>query len=370
MPPRDGRGQVGEIHAKSTCIIAAVMPLEAADEPISESSMTEAPRPRAFSASEMIQCGACSRANPPTRASCLYCGAALEVTEPNAFSPASATAREFENGSDVSFHVVAIAPAQIEEVALEQVAWMLELKPSDLQSLLGHPAGAPVFAVDSAKQAQIAADKLHENGIRTRVISDELLGLETPPFAIAAFDVRSDALVGRVGRSKQTVAARWDEIRLVVIGRLYFETRAIDQKRSRAKRIVDEREMLTDEAVLDIYPRGDDHGWRIRAGNFDFSCLGDDKHLTAFANFSALTTLLREHMKRTAFDDSYVRLRSALNNVWPSDPIARTEERRRTAFGDFDSSVTSIDNELQFTRYSRLLRCLHASQAEDHAAQT
>ena len=93
------------------------------------------------------------------------------------------------------------------------------------------------------------------------------------------------------------------------------------------------------------------------------------KKLTAFANFAALTALLRERATAAVLDDSYVRMRNALNTVWPAEPNARAKQRRRTAFGDFDSSVTSIDNELQFTRYSRLLRYLHEANSEGHAAQ-
>ena len=354
--------------AKSACIIAARISLDAPDEPISDTVIIDAPKHRAFSASELVQCGACSRSNPPTRPSCLYCGATLQITELNAFSPAPAPTEDIESDSDVAFHVVVIPPARVEEVSLQKVAGMLELKPSAVKSVLAHPIGAPVFAVDSAKTAQVAAEKLCEEGLAARVISDELLAPQSAPAAIAALDFRADGLVGR-GRSKQTVTASWDEITLVVIGRLYFETKEIDQKRSRAMRLVDEREMLSDEAVLDIYARGDKHGWRLRAGNFDFSCLGDDKQLTAFANFSALTALLRKYARGAVFDDSYSGLRSALESVWPSKTSARAKERRRTGFGDFDSSVTSIDNELQFTRYSRLLRYLHEANSEGHAAQ-
>jgi len=341
--------------------------LEAIDEPISGSTLTDAAKPRAFSASELVQCGACARANPPTRTSCLYCGAALEITGLN-FS--LATAQETETGSDVSFQLVANAPVQIEETTLCQLAELLNLKPSDLQLLLTHPFGAPMFVANSERQAQITAERLHEHGLRTHIISDKQLALETAPASVLALEIRDDAVVGKVGRRSQTVSVSWADITLVVIGRLYFEKREIDQKRTRAQQVINERETLIDEAVLDIYARRDDHGWRIRAGNFDFSCLGDNKQLTAFANFAKLTTLLREHATAAAFDDWYVRLRGALNGVWPAESRVRAKERRRSAFGDFEASVTSIDNEHQFTRYSRLLRYLHASNSEDHAAQT
>jgi hypothetical protein len=342
--------------------------LEATDDPISSSTTTDAPKSRGFSASELVQCGACSRANPPTRGSCLYCGAGLELTELNAFSPA--VAQETERTSDVAFHVVAIASAQVEETKLNLLARLLDKKLSELRLLLNHPAGAPLFVADSEKQAQVAAVSLSEHGVRTRIISDEQLAIERPPAPVSALDIRNDTLGGTVGRSKQSVAASWAEITLVVIGRLYFETREIDQKRNRAQQLIDEREMLTDEAVLDIYARGDNDGWRIRAANFDFSCLGESKQLTAFANFTGLTRLLRAHAIAAVIDDSYVGLHAALDSVWPVAPTARAKERRGSAFRGFDSSVTSIDNQLQFTRYSRLLRYLHASKSEDHAAQT
>ena len=366
MPPRHAYGQVRQIHAKSTCIIAAKMSFKAADEPGIDFTVTDAPTPRAFSTSELVPCAACARANPPTRGSCLYCGAALTIAERNAFSRAPVL--ETDRSSDVSFHVVARDAGQIEIGLVDQLAGMLNIKPADLQALIAHPTGAPVFAVKSRTQAQATAQKLSEHGVRARVISDEQLFPERSPVAISALEILEHALVGRLGRSSQTISASWDEITLVVIGRLYFETREIDQKRSRAKQIVDEREMLTDEAVLDMYRRGEEYGWRIRAGNFDFSCLGEHKKLTTFANFTSLTSLLRKHAAAAAFDEGYVRLRGALNDVWPGEPTASPKERRRTAFSALDSSVTSIDNELQFTRYSRLLHHLHASKSEDHAA--
>ncbi len=326
----------------------------------------DAPRSRAFSVSELVQCGACARANPPTRASCLYCGAALEISALNAFS--ALPIRKAEISSEV-FHVVAIARVQIKETALNQLAELLNVKRFDLELLLAHPAGAPMLAVNSERQAQTAAAKLHELGVSAHYISDKQLAVEAASASVSALQVHDDGFVGTVGRNKQTVAASWDEITLVVIGRLYFETKEIDQKRTRAKQIIDEREMLTDEAVLDIYARDDSHGWRIRAAGFNFSCLGEDKKLTTFENFTALTSLLREHATAAVFDDWYVRLRSALDSVWPREPVTSGKKRRRAAFGDFDSSVTSIDNELQFTRYSRLVRYLHASKSEDHAAQ-
>ena len=340
--------------------------MEAIDETISEAITADAPKPRAFSVSELVQCAACSRANPPTRASCLYCGSTLEVNQLNAFvaPPVQIT----DTLSHVAFHLVAVAPKRLDQAALNEIAELLQIKPSDLQSLLAHSVGAPVLVATSEQQARIAAAKLEERGIRADVISDEQLALHDAPKPISALKIDDEKVLGTVGRSAEVVDAMWANITLMVVGRLYFATREIDQKKNRSQHVIDEREMLTDEAVLDVYFAGEAQGWRIRAASFDFSCLGARKQLTAFANFTVLTGLLHEYASAAAFDDSYTSLRAALNSVWPLDPAANSKEKRRSGFQVFDSSVTSIDNELQFTRYSRLCRYLHASKSEDHAA--
>ncbi len=342
--------------------------MEGIDETIREAVTTDTPKPRAFSASELVQCAACLRANPPTRASCLYCGSALEMNQLNAFvaPPVQTT----DASSDVVFHLVAVAPMRLDQAALNEITELLDIKASDLQSLLTHSVGAPVFVATSEQQARIAAANLEERGISVEVISDEQLAIHDAPKPISALKIDNDKVLGVVGRSAEVVDSLWANIKLIVIGRLYFATREIDQKKNRSRHIIDEREMLTDEAVLDVYFAGRAEGWRISAASFDFSCLGERKQLTAFANFTALTGLLHEHASAATFDDSYTGLRAALNSVWPMEQVANTKERRRTGFRAFDSSVTSIDNELQFTRYSRLHRYLHASMSEDHAAKT
>ena len=368
MPPPHSRGQVGQMRAKSTCIIAARISLEAPDEPISETAITDAPKHRAFSTSELVQCGACARSNPPTRASCLYCGAALEVTDLNAFSPAAS--QNTDARSDVAFHLVASATTRLDEAVVNEIAGFLELRPFDLQSLLTHSAGVPLLRATSDR-VQIAATKLEARGLTTEVISDEQLGLDNAPKPISALKIHPDRVIGSVGRGAHSVAESWANITLIVIGRLYFATKEIDQKQNRSQQVIDEREISTDEAVVDLYFASDAHGWRIRAGSFDFSCLGERKQLTAFANFRALTALLHQHASAAAFDDSYVHLRAALNSVWPPEPTATAKRKGRSVIRVFDSSVTSIDNECQFTQYSRLLRHLYSAKVlEDHVAQT
>ena len=336
------------------------------DEPVAQPA--EAAKPRAFAASELVQCNACSRPNPPNRSTCLYCGTALEIKALNAF-PATPLAAADAN-SETRFHVVACAPSEVEEDALDGIAESLKMKPAELEMLLGAASGAPIFAATSEQQARVAAAKLQEQDVSTQIISDEQLALDSSPQGILGLEIHGETVGGIARRGQKPVWSSWTDVMLIVVGRLYFATREIEQKRNRGKQLIGEREMLTDEAVLDIYPRHDAPGWRIRAGSFDFSCLGENRQLTAFANFATLTGLLRERSTTALIDDSYLRLRAALNSVWPVEPQAHAKERRRTALAEFDASVESFDNELQFTRYSRLLRYLHVSKSGDHAAKT
>jgi len=299
----------------------------------------------------------------------LYCGAALEVNDLNDFSPTANP--NTEASADVAFHLVASAPTRLDDAAVNEIAALLELKPSHVQALLAHSAGAPLLVAPSEQAAQFAATKLEARGVTTAVISDEQLALDNAPKPISALKIHPDRVVGSVGRGAHSADESWANIMLIVIGRLYFATKEIDQKQKGSKQVFDEREISTDDAVVDVYFASDAHGWRIRAGSFDFSCLGERKQLTAFANFRALTALLHQHASAAAFDESYVHLRAALNSIWPPEPTVTTKGRGRTAFRAFDSSVTSIDNECQFTRYSRLLRHLYSARVlEDHAAQT
>ena len=110
-------------------------------------------------------------------------------------------------------------------------------------------------------------------------------------------------------------------------------------------------------------------GWRIRAGSFDFSCLGAEKKPVAFENFRALADVLRRNAAHAVYDDSYVRIRVALNKVWPLEARAGATERRRTLTREINATATISDNELQFTRYSRLLRLL-APQLQNDAQQS
>ena len=321
---------------------------------------------RSFTASELVPCPACSRANPPTRASCLYCGAVLGISVEAL--PSTVTGTAPEQGAEGVVHVVAV-PARSEgrEVSAETVQ-VLNLAPADLNSLWSARV-APLYATTATEQAEVISDKLRSVGVEPVTISDAQLNLAEPPKQIAALAISNEALTASVRRAGERVSVPWNDVVLIVLGRLYFTKTEVEQKRDKSKQVLDERHLTTDEAVLDIYSRADETGWRIRAGSFDFSCLGAEKKPVAFENFRALADVLRRNAPHAVGDDSYVRIRVDLNKIWPLEERAGASERRRTLTRDINAIATISDNELQFTRYSRLLRFL-APQLQNDAQQS
>lgn len=328
----------------------------------------ESTQARAFNASELVACPACSRTNPPTRANCLYCGATLGITVPPSTSTAAATGTFPDTEADVANIVTVPARSDVREADAE-IAQVLNLSPSELNSLLSARV-APLHATSATQQAQSISDKLRSVGIVPLTISDTQLNLTTNPKQISALAIESDVLTASVRRTGERVSAPWSDVVLIVLGRLYFTTTEVEQKRGKSKEVLDERQLTSDESVFDIYARADRTGWRIRPGSFDFSCLGQEKRATAFENFRALVDLLRRNATFAVWDDSYVRLRAVLNKVWPVEARAGATERRRTLIREIDATATVSDNELQFTRYSRLLRFIHDSELQDDARQS
>jgi hypothetical protein len=326
---------------------------------------SEATERRAFAPAELVHCPACLRSNAPTRGNCLYCGAALAVTEKN--TPLALTPSPQESPTEKSFHVVAVAGLsfEVDASSVTEAAKLLELTNNEFVSLFNAANAAPLFSTTTLAQAETVRERLQALGIETISI-EEQMHPETGPSELRGLVLRDDSITAVCRHGAERVSTSWEDIQLIVLGRLHVTTVEVEQKRNRKRsQVLDEREMATDEAVLDLYVRDDPAGWRIRSGSFDFSCLGKDKAMTAFENFAKLSSLLRERAVNARFDDSYKRLRSALNKVWPIEPGRDKTERRRSTKGRIEAKITSSDNQAQFTRYSRLLRLVGAREADD-----
>jgi len=177
---------------------------------------------------------------------------------------------------------------------------------------------------------------------------------------IRALEVSLGSLAAIPTSGSDRVTARWDEVTLVVAGRLILNRQETEERKRRGrKQTVDSRQLSSDESVLDLYVKSDEVNWRINANNFDFSCLGSAKAVTTFENFAALISLMRGRATQAQVDDSYNQARPALATVWPVEPQTRKGEWHRSGAGKLNvATVTTTDNEAQFTRYSRLRHCL------------
>ncbi|HUS11121.1 MAG TPA: hypothetical protein VMZ30_11710, partial [Pyrinomonadaceae bacterium] len=118
----------------------------------------------------------------------------------------------------------------------------------------------------------------------------------------------------------------------------------------------------------DVYTRQQSTSYRIAANSFDFSCLGPSKGLLASNNISTLVQLFRQRAPQARHDDSFNSLRKSLEAVWPSEQQTASSGWRRERPGKYNvGSITGVNNEMQFLRYSKLryhLQMTAASSAE------
>jgi hypothetical protein len=246
------------------------------------------------------------------------------------------------------------------EASLAEAAALLRLKVPELNRILGAGQPVPLSRLATPEEAALIGEGLRRCGIETVTIAHIDLHLDVALKKIRALEVSDDSLTAIPTNGGDKVKARWDEVTLVVAGRLHLNRQETAERKSRGrKQTVDSRQLSSDESVLDLYAKADEGGWRISSNNFDFSCLGSAKSFTTFENFAALISLLRQRASKAQFDDSYTKARPALATVWPVEQQTRKGEWRRSGVGKVDmTTVTTTDNDPQFTRYSRLRHCL------------
>lgn len=316
-------------------------------------------RPRSFAPAEMVTCESCLRANPPTRTGCLYCGEPLPAPRPIEAPHVQAVV---PSAASTGFYVVLSVRANqgIDESVLAQIAARSDLKLPDLQNAWRAGGTFPLLRASTRTQADELIDEFRALGIQTSLVKNEDLKASLANRKIRALEFSDDGLTGLVGTSAERFSEKWADLTLLVTGRLQMNNvEDVVRRKRRGQKPVDRRELTNDESVLDLYSRSATDGWRIGADSFDFSCLRERKGITAFENFRALIDHLRERAEHLEVNDSYLGVRSLLANLWPLGANTRTGGWRRSGAGKFDiSTVTTTDNENQFTNYSRLLQCL------------
>jgi hypothetical protein len=255
---------------------------------------------------------------------------------------------------------------QVDELLFADLAVSLKLKSEELGRIMRAAGPLPLARFAAADEASAIAERFRGLGVGCLVIPHDDLHLELSSTKIRALECSDDSLTAVTTGGRDRISFRWDEVSLLVGGRLVSNRVEVEERNRRGRsQTVDSRQFSADDSVLDIYSKGIEN-WRIMAGAFDFSCLGPAKMITTFQNFTALIEFLRERSARAQIDDSYTRIRPLLEAVWPLAEQINKGAIRRTGSGKFDSAtVTTTDNEGQFTRYSRLRYCLRLVELKD-----
>jgi hypothetical protein len=327
--------------------------------PLLDSAEPLQPEFKGYAPDQMVTCETCLRANPPTRTNCLYCAAVLPATEASAAlrRPTLRRLEKWEQG----FNSI-LLPDKLPEMndeALGEAAQLLRLTPEDLKLIIETGEPLPLARAATLDEASLIERRLEALNIHVITVGDQELALEdSSNVRVRALEFMEDALAAHGVGGGAPVRVSLTEVLLLVVGRRVVRRIEVEQRsggRKEEKDIADARELSSDEALLDIYTVEATGGWRIASGQFDFSCLGERKGLLASQNFSTLIEMLRERTPQALYDDSYHRVRRALAFAWPLDQHTASHGLRRERPGKYNvESVTTSDNEAQFTRYSRL----------------
>jgi hypothetical protein len=285
----------------------------------------------------------------------MYCGARLPVTSANSAVPQPTLAVTDSAPQAYSAILLPRDGFEANENTIGEAGKTLGLKNEDVAALIATKQAAPIAYLPTRQETESVKEKLAALGWQTIIVAEKDLKSEFAPNRVRALEFSDESIVG-LPAGGQRLTARWQDLILIVTGRLIVNRAEIEQPKRRSKKPLEKRELSSDEAVLDLYSTADAGVWRIAINGFDFSCLGPRKGPLASENFVTLTTMLRERAANVVLDDSYMRVRRVLSLVWPIEPQKQeTHGRRRTGGSRHGiTTATILDNEEQFTRYSRL----------------
>ncbi len=316
---------------------------------------------RAFAPGQMIACPACTRANAPTRMNCLYCGAALPVAggADDLRLPALRALEAWEQGYNVVLLPRAEAAPDLPPDALDNAARLLRMEPTQLQLMIAARVPLPLARTAEHAESALIERKLAPLGLPVEIVTDETLAVETQrPQRIRRCEFTDEKLTAWASAEGAGQQLAWREIALLVVGRInkrQIEIEARSGRRAKSE-VVETREFYDDERVLDLYAYAPAVNWRVRAENFDYTGLGAQKSLLAAENFTRLIATLRTRAATSVLDDAYTSLRHLLQSAWPVAEQTASGLRRSRPGRMHTEAVTTVSNETQFTRYSRLRR--------------
>jgi len=319
----------------------------------------EPSEPQGFAPDQMVRCDECLRANPPTRVACLYCSTPLPANE------ASARLRKPvlrpPEKHQTAYNTILLPPESgLSDEVVAEAADLLKLSPENVKRVIAERMPLPVACTASREESELVVERLRDIGLQSIALSDDELGAtEMTVKRIKSMTVdAAGAILQQAGTRDQT-EVRWRDVVLIVTGRLFVRRVEIQERKTRRaeNEIVQTSEFSSDEAVIDFYTSTQSQTWRVTANGFDFSCLGNQKALIANENIVRLQQMIAANAPHARVDDSYKRLRHTLDLVWGLQQETQSSGWRRERPGKLSVGLaTTNSNEIQFTRYSRLLR--------------
>jgi hypothetical protein len=316
----------------------------------------------AFDRGQLVDCASCSRRNPPSRLSCLYCGAPLDVERLDVATIDQRLRRP--DPWELGFSVVSTAGASGEPADLSAVANLVSLEIDDLRAILSAPVALPICRLESEPQASAVQKLLADSGVESTVVSDTLLAANKPPVRLAGIEFRDSDIAVTTFNTREQLVIPLTDVVLLLKGTIAVSNVDQMEKRKGGKGYFrGDAWTVFDDPILDIYSKADATGYRIVSVGFDFSCLRSEKALTSAENFEALIKRLSAICHRSKTITDFASMRELLGRVWEVEIRRESKGLQVTGFGKRDVvSVLSTSNLEQFTKFSRLQRYLYEIQ--------
>lgn len=310
---------------------------------------------KSFKPEEMIACPKCARNSPPTRLKCFYCGANLPVTQQHGEFLKTQT-RRIETW-EKAFNLIFL-PNDIsyDETRIAEVAKLTQFETGELRKFFETNAILPLARVESAAEAEILQARLKNFALNVRIVADEDLKPETVTRRLRRVEFDGENIFLILFNSDEVIEIRRENLSLIVTGAL-FERRieSSEKRKKRENKILESTETSEDEFLIDIYAEDDPVGYRITSSGFDFSALEAEKELFARENMQKLIEKLKSFAPEAKFVGDYLKLRDLIGKIWEVEERKDSRGVQRKSFGGFKlENVTTINNSLQFTKYSRL----------------
>jgi hypothetical protein len=313
----------------------------------------------AFDPDQMIACKGCGRMNPPNRFKCLYCAHELDVpVDAVSLKPVLRKLELWERGFNV------LVQEKGSGADVEKIAALFSMEPTAVEEILSAGVPLPLARVDSEKEALFLHTTLEPLGVDCSIVSDAELATDTLPVRLRGLALSDGSITVTEFNTGDERTHDMGELVLAISGSIIQgRVDSLEKRKGGENKVLNETATTSDEAVLDLYTRGDPVGYRINQTGFDFSCLGADKGLLAGENMRQLAVRLKQEAPALKLVNDYPRVRQALAGIWDVESRNDSEGLKRTGIARFGlNRVASTNNLDQFTKYSRLQQHLYETQ--------